>query len=83
MAWEAIGAVDYGLKSSEVGNIKFRRSLYFVNDLNAGDKITVNDIRSVRPGYGMSPKYTAKLIGSTVLDSVKKNTPVRPELIKF
>lgn len=54
--WSALGKVDYGRKSSEQGNAKFRRSLYFVKDLKAGDVITPNAIRSVRPGFGVAPK---------------------------
>jgi N-acetylneuraminate synthase len=49
-AWAAMGRVDYGRKSSEQGNAKFRRSLYFVKDMKAGDVITADCVRSVRPG---------------------------------
>lgn len=75
-AWEALGRVDYGRKSSEQGNVKFRRSLYFVRDLNTGDVITEKMIRSVRPGFGAEPKYWDTVIGSRVSTSVRKNTPV-------
>lgn len=81
-AWEAIGKVDYGRKSSEVGNVKFRRSLYFVKDLKAGDEITPDAIRSVRPGFGLSPKYYDLIIGRKVKQEISANTPVRPELIE-
>ena len=57
MAWNAMGDVDYGRKSSEQENVKFRRSLYFVQNLEAGDVITPDAIRSVRPGYGLPPKF--------------------------
>ena len=76
ITWQALGAVDYGLKSSEIGNIKFRRSLYFVRPLKAGTKIIAEDIRSVRPGYGAAPKHYDSIIGKTVKYSVTKNTPV-------
>src|SRR6185312_9989880 len=52
-AWEAMGQVDYGRKSSELGNVKFRRSLYFVKNLKAGDVVDQGNVRSVRPGYGL------------------------------
>jgi sialic acid synthase SpsE len=74
--WQALGSVDYGLKSSEIGNVKFRRSLYFVRALKAGMKITQGDIRSVRPGYGAAPKHYDSIIGKVVKHSVVENTPV-------
>lgn len=75
-AWQALGRVDYGRKSSEQGNVKFRRSLYFVKDLAAGEVITPDSIRSVRPGFGAPPKYLEMLIGKKIRQSVQKNTPV-------
>lgn len=75
-AWEALGKVDYGRKSSEQGNVKFRRSLYFVKDLRAGDLITSEAIRSVRPGYGLPPKFIENLIGKRLVRDVAKGTPV-------
>lgn len=75
-AWASLGQVDYGRKSSEQGNVKFRRSLYFVKDLKAGDVITADAVRSVRPGFGVPPKYLAQVIGSTVKSDIRSNTPV-------
>lgn len=80
-AWAALGKVDYGRKSSEVGNLKFRRSLYFVRDLSAGQAVSSSDVRSVRPGNGMAPKHLNRVIGSTVAQDVRKNTPVLPHLL--
>ncbi|MEE2999634.1 MAG: pseudaminic acid synthase [Pseudomonadota bacterium] len=80
-AWLALGRVDYGRKSSEQGNVQFRRSLYFVKNMKAGDVITSDCIRSVRPGYGMPPKYFDKLVGATVVEDVKENTPVLPSVL--
>lgn len=82
-AWQALGRVDYGRKSSEQGNVKFRRSLYFVKDLNAGEIIAEDSIRSVRPGFGMHPKYYEKLIGRVVVNSVKAFAPVRSDDLSF
>jgi len=66
--------VEYGLKSSEQGNAQFRRSLYFVRDMKAGDIIDATCIRSVRPGYGLAPKYYDALIGKRLRHDVAANT---------
>jgi len=75
-AWQALGKVDYGRKASEQGNAQFRRSLYFVKDLKAGDIITEDAVRSVRPGFGLAPKFLEEVIGKKVVKDVIKNTPV-------
>ena len=75
-AWSALGRIDYGLKSSEQANVKFRRSLYFVKDLAAGDLVTGDAVRSVRPGYGLAPKYLDSVTGRKVVRAVKANSPV-------
>lgn len=73
-AWEALGQVDYGMKSSERGNVKFRRSLYFVKDMEAGEVITEECVRSVRPGFGLEPKHLEVVLGKMVSCSVKHGT---------
>jgi len=75
-AWAALGQVDYGRKSSEQDNVKFRRSLYFVKDLDQGQILTIDAVRSVRPGFGMAPKHLEGIIGKRTLTAVKANTPV-------
>ena len=80
-AWNALGRVDYGRKSSEQGNVKFRRSLYFVKDMKAGDMITEESVRSVRPGYGLAPKYKEDVIGKRASRDIRKNTPVSWEVL--
>jgi N-acetylneuraminate synthase len=75
-AWQALGNVDYGRKASEQGNVKFRRSLYFEKDMKAGDVITRDCIRSVRPGFGLAPKYFEGLLGLVLTKDVPMNTPV-------
>lgn len=80
-AWQALGNVNYGRKSSEQGNVQFRRSLYFVKDLKAGDTITEECIRSVRPGFGLPPKELKNIIGKTVATNIEKNTAVKREHI--
>lgn len=73
-AWSALGSVDYGRKSSEIGNVQFRRSLYCVAALKAGDVITEKDVRSVRPGYGLEPKLYDQVIGKKVTCDLEPNT---------
>ena len=73
-AWEAMGSVDYGTKPSEKENLKFRRSLYFVKDLSAGEMITDEAVRSVRPGYGLAPKHLREILGKRVIRDVSANT---------
>ena len=75
-AWEAIGRVDYGRKSSEQGNAKFRRSLYFVKPLKAGEIVTADAVRSVRPGFGLAPKHLDQVIGRVLRRDVGFATPV-------
>jgi len=76
-AWAALGQVDYERKPSEQDNAKFRRSLYFVKNLKAGDVITADAVRSVRPGFGLAPKYFEQILGRCVRDDTLANTPVR------
>ena len=80
-AWAALGRVDYGRKSSEQGNVKFRRSLYFVKNLKAGDVITADAVRSVRPGFGLAPKCLENIIGKKVTADIRKNMPVVSKII--
>jgi len=81
-AWEALGSVDYGRKSSEQGNVKFRRSLYFVKDIKKGEVITAEHVRSIRPGYGLAPKYLENVIGMIAKESVKRGYPVLQTIYK-
>ncbi|MCF3195923.1 pseudaminic acid synthase [Pseudomonas bubulae] len=74
-AWAAMGQVDYGRKSSEQGNAKFRRSLYFVKDIDIGDLITNECVRSVRPGFGLPPKYLDQIVGKKAKRVIKAHTP--------
>ncbi|MFZ5957319.1 pseudaminic acid synthase [Pseudomonas knackmussii] len=78
-AWKALGSVKYGPKPSEQKNIKFRRSLYFVKDLKAGEVITTDSIKSVRPGYGLSPSHLSRVVGKIAKINIKANSPVTPD----
>lgn len=77
VARKSVGKVDYGRKSSELGNVKFRRSLYFVKSLKRGDVVTLDDIRSVRPGFGLPPKHLEELVGKRLAQDVEMNSATR------
>lgn len=80
-AWSALGTINYERKQSELGNIKFRRSLYFIHDLNIGDVIEPHHLRSIRPGFGLAPKYYSDVIGMKVSRSVKRGERVSWEVL--
>lgn len=80
-AWQALGQVDYGRQSSELGNVKFRRSLYFVKDMKAGDIITSDAVRSVRPGFGLPPKHYDTVLGKRIKHDVFVGTPLAWDLL--
>lgn len=81
-AFEALGQVDYGRKSSEQGNVQFRRSLYLVKDLKAGDPLTADAIRSVRPGFGLAPKHWDAVIGRRLKCDAAKHTALSWDLLE-
>ena len=73
-AWQALGQVNYQLKSSEVDNKNFRRSLYIANDIKAGEYFTEQNIKSVRPGLGLHPRYLEQVVKSTANTNLKAGT---------
>lgn len=81
-AWSALGRVDYDRKSSEQGNVQFRRSLYFVKSLKAGSVITADVVRSVRPGFGLPPKYLEAVLGKRLAKDVQANSPVMDDCLE-
>lgn len=75
-AWQALGQVHYGPTEAEKKSLIYRRSLYFVKDMAAGEVVTPATIRSIRPGYGLPPKYYDILMGKRVSQAVERGTPV-------
>ncbi len=73
-AWQALGQVSYGPTAVEKKFIQFRRSLYVVQDLKAGDVLTRENVRAIRPGWGLPTKYFEKVLGKTVKEDVKRGT---------
>lgn len=75
-AYEALGKVSYGVSEQEKKSVQFRRSLYIVEDMKAGDIITDKNMRSIRPGLGLPPKYYDLILGRRVNRDIKRGTGV-------
>jgi pseudaminic acid synthase len=80
-AWLSLGNGDFSRAESERSSLAFRRSIYFVRDLKAGQVITSEDIRRIRPGFGLPPKFYADIIGKKVSVDVTIGEPVSFEKI--
>ena len=80
-AWQSLGHVQYGPTEKEKASLRFRRSLYVAEDMKAEDTFTEKNLRAIRPGHGLAPKYYNTLLGKKVNQSVKKGTPVTWNLI--
>lgn len=81
-AWQSLGTVTYGPTEAETKSLAFRRSLYISKDLKAGDRLTTENLRCVRPGLGLSPKYMDLLLGRSVTTDAPAGTPMSWELVK-
>ena len=81
-AWQSLGKVNYEKTEAEQGNIKFRRSLYIVKDIKAGEILTEEHIRSIRPGFGTTPKYMKNVVGRTMKCDAERGTPFFFNLIE-
>ena len=75
-AWQSLGEVKYGASQSEKTSLFFRRSLYVAIDIKKGDVLTEKNLRIVRPGLGLSPKYYTTLLGKKVNKDLKRGTPI-------
>ncbi len=80
-AWQSLGQVTYGPSDAEKRSLIFRRSIYIAQDLKAGDVLTTENLRCVRPGLGLPPKYYETLLGRKVNRDVKKGTPIAWDLV--
>jgi len=74
IAWQSLGSPGYERKTSEQENVKFRRSIYVVQDIKKGDKFTTNNVRRIRPGYGLEPKFYKKIINRVAMQDIEKGT---------
>jgi len=80
-AHAALGRVDYTLKESERGNMVFRRSLYAVADIACGERFDAQNVRSIRPGYGLAPKYLPQVLGRRARRDIKRGEPIALDMI--
>jgi N-acetylneuraminate synthase len=80
-AWSALGTVSYELKPSEKQNLRFRRSLYAVADIEAGERFTELNVRSIRPGFGLAPKHLPEVIGARAAQRIARGTPLSWSLV--
>jgi len=80
-AWQSLGSVKYGPTEAEKPSMKFRRSLYIAQDMKAGDVLTPENLRNIRPGMGLPPKYYDVLLGRKVNRDVKKGTATSWKLV--
>jgi len=80
-AWEALGRITYGPTEAEKPSLVFRRSLYISEDIQAGTVLTARNLRCVRPGLGLAPKYYDVLLGRRVSRDVRKGTPMQWDLL--
>ncbi len=81
-AWQGLGCVSYGPTFEEKNSVMRRRSIYIVKNIKSGDMLTKENIRCIRPGYGLSPKYFEELLGKRVKCDVKKGMPIQWDLIE-
>jgi N-acetylneuraminate synthase len=81
-AWQAVGEVRYGPTESEIKSLNFRRSLYIAQDVKAGETLTRENMRSVRPGFGLSAAYFDKVLGLKVQHDAACGTPVTWDLLR-
>lgn len=73
---QAMGTVCYGVTRQEESNACFRRSLFVVQDIAAGETLTPENIRSIRPAYGLKPKHYQEVLGRTAKRALKRGTPL-------
>ena len=80
-AEKAIGRVSYGPTEQEKSNITFRRSIFCVKDIKKGERLTEENIRVIRPGHGLAPKYYEEILGQVALTDIERGTPMAHSMI--
>ena len=80
-AWQSLGGIEYGRSEAERKSLVFRRSVYVVEDMKRGELFSRSNLRIIRPGFGLKPKYYEMTIGKRISQSVKRGTPLSWDLI--
>lgn len=81
-AWQAVGTVKYGPSQAEKKSLQFRRSLYITQDLKVGDVLTVQNVRAIRPGFGLPTKHLEDVLGMTLKVDAERGTPLSWTLLR-
>ncbi len=81
-AWQSLGKVNYEQTAAEKVNTKFRRSLYIVEDITAGERFSPDNVRSIRPGFGLAPKYYDDILTHKAKYNIARGTPLAWDLIE-
>lgn len=81
-AERAIGTASFGATAAETGNLAFRRSIFVVEDIRAGERLTEKNIRVIRPSNGLAPKYYDTVLGKCALQDIRRGTPLAMEMIQ-
>lgn len=76
MAWEARGEVSYAREVAEESNVVFRRSIYAVRDIGEGEILTPENVRVIRPGFGLPPQLLTQVLGRSVRRAVRRGEPI-------
>ncbi|OAM53141.1 pseudaminic acid synthase [Methylovorus sp. MM2] len=81
-AWKALGKISYGPTEAEKKSLQYKRTLYVVKDLKSGDVLTATNVKAIRPGLGLPPKYMNIVLGMRVTSNIEKGTPVAWHILK-
>jgi N-acetylneuraminate synthase len=81
-AWQAMGGVVFGGTAAEAKSLAYRRSLYVVKDMQPGEAFTAENVRAIRPGMGLAPKYMETVLGMRAVKTITRGTPLDWALLK-
>ena len=74
-AWQALGEIKYGILEAEKNSLNFKRSIYIAEDIKAGEVFTEKNVRVIRPGNGLHPRYYEEILGKTAHTDLAKGQP--------